>query len=540
MVHKGGEKPRIVAIASGKGGVGKTSVSVNLAWALAEAGMSVLILDADLGLSNVDILLNMNPPLTLEDVLFRGVPMEEAIVSARPGVDILSGSSGVQRMAELDRARRGRLVREFAKLDRYDYILVDNSPGITSQIVSLCLSSRDIVILATPEATAITDAYALIKVLKESGLWWSPMLLINRARSPEQARKVFDRIKATAQKYMKMNCSYLGCLPEDRAVARAALERKPVVEIAPGSGYTRALVKVAASLVTLGESRKGHQVTSDGFMNQYSIRLQQLPRVAAFSGGPSGSAVDTSLVTRAMEELGQVERLLRELGTGKPVRSREGVVDLAMKSLIQARNDLLRFVPGYREETAAKAEPASQPAGRLSSEPRPGVKPAAHFVAPKPATPSVVKSALVPQPGQTTLAPMRMSKPQPVDRDVLPSLPVMKRPARKRALLVCPEQGLREVIFELMDGMDVEVDMGDVARPVNSDMYDFCVFSMSRPGQGVRQWFRQNNKVPIVVLEGFETRKYDFVTENLNSAIVLKKPFNIDELVGVFRGLSQA
>lgn len=191
---------RTLAIASGKGGAGKTSLAVNLAFALARTGSRVCLLDADLGLSNVDIVLGITTDYTLEDVLFGGLPMEQAVTPVGPGVDVVAGSSGVARLAELTRQQRARLAGQFAKLSAYDFLLVDNSPGISRQVSALCLACQELVVVVNPEAPSMTDAYALIKVLKENGLCKSPAVVVNRAENAAQAHSEgFSRISATCE-----------------------------------------------------------------------------------------------------------------------------------------------------------------------------------------------------------------------------------------------------------------------------------------------------------------------------------------------------
>ncbi|EPR37410.1 Cobyrinic acid ac-diamide synthase [Desulfovibrio sp. X2] len=239
---------RVIAIASGKGGVGKTSVAVNTAVALAESGQRVCLLDADLGLANVDILLGLSPDKTLEDVLFDGLPLERALVPVCRGLDVLPGSSGVQRMANLSAQARTRLVREVEKLADYDFLIVDNSPGISPQIVSLCLAAQEVVVVTTPEATSVTDAYALIKVMKGRGLARRPLLLVNRARGEAQARLVFEKVDQTARRYLGQDCAFLGTILDDPSMARAAALRRPVSDVSAASPATTGFRHLAATL----------------------------------------------------------------------------------------------------------------------------------------------------------------------------------------------------------------------------------------------------------------------------------------------------
>ncbi len=253
---------RIIAIASGKGGVGKTNVTLNLAWALARQGRRVCLLDADLGLSNVDVLLGIRPEKGLEQVLFEGLPLREAVTGVATGIDLVPGSSGVARMAELDRAQRQRLAREFALLSGYDFVLVDNSPGISPQVLGLCLAAQELVLVVNPEITSLTDAYALVKVLHGRGLTWPPLVLVNRSPGETEARLLFRRIQHTAQKHLGLNCAYLGALPEDPRVARAAALQRPVLEAFPDCPFALAMAEAARKLslaasASAGRARSG-------------------------------------------------------------------------------------------------------------------------------------------------------------------------------------------------------------------------------------------------------------------------------------------
>ena|GEM_PF-424953 len=290
-------QPKIIAVASGKGGAGKTNVTLNLAWALSRLGHRVCILDADLGLSNVDVLLGIVPQRTLEQVLFERLPLELAITPVATGIDLVPGFSGVARMAELTRAMRTRLVREFSALSGYEYLLVDNSPGISQQVLALCLSAQELVVVVNPEVTSLTDAYALIKVLRGRGLSWPPLVLVNRAPNAQAAELAFRRIQATAQKHLSLNCVSLGHLPEDAAVARAAALQRAVLEAFPQSPFARAVAEAAGRLTRAAGASAGRGKDAASFWDE-SVRALQRAQEAepirqAAPPAPSARIVDS-------------------------------------------------------------------------------------------------------------------------------------------------------------------------------------------------------------------------------------------------------
>ncbi len=282
-----GALPKIICVASGKGGAGKTNVTLNLAWALARTGRSVCILDADLGLSNVDVLLGLTPQHTLDQVLFEGLPLSQIIIPVATGIDLIPGSSGVARMAELTRSARLRLVREFAALSGYDYLLVDNSPGISPQVLALCLAAQELVVVVNPEVTSLTDAYALIKVLSTRGLTWPPLVLVNRSQSAQAAELALRRIQATAQKHLHLNCTSLGHLPEDASVARASALQRPVLEAFPQSPFAQAMVQVAARLA--GAARESARRGKDA-ASFWDASVRVLQQTAPAQTGAGGTA----------------------------------------------------------------------------------------------------------------------------------------------------------------------------------------------------------------------------------------------------------
>jgi MinD-like ATPase involved in chromosome partitioning or flagellar assembly len=231
---------RIISIASGKGGVGKTSFTLNFAWRLAMKGKRVCLLDADLGMANIDVILNLNPTYTLDNVLFEDVPMEKALIEFTGNLDIIPGGSGVARMAALNRAQRERLFTEFGKLNGYDYLLIDNSPGVIPSVISFCVPSKEVMVIVTPEATALTDGFALIKVLYENGLSHPPLLIVNKS-TQKMALNIFERMRSAAKKHLGKGIIFLGGVPNDPRFQEEFRHHIPVTGLFPSSAVTAAI-----------------------------------------------------------------------------------------------------------------------------------------------------------------------------------------------------------------------------------------------------------------------------------------------------------
>ncbi|GAU07688.1 MinD/ParA family protein [Desulfoplanes formicivorans] len=296
---------RIIAFASGKGGAGKTTMAVNIGLALASMGQKVCLLDADLGLSNVDLVMGLDSPSkTLEDVLFHDLPLEEVIVPVAANMNLIPGSSGISRMAELPREQRAVLVDEFKKLDGYDFLLIDNSPGLSRQVVSLCLSARELIVVVNPEVTSLVDAYALIKVLRENGLWSRPRIIVNRAESMGDAKRIFATLHATLEKYLNLKCSLLGVIPLD-AQAKTAFSKQPFFLSHPHSPAARC-TQFIAKRILVQESRHWKKGRPEEFWESTLTRIKQRPR---FDLELSSQQLDTDLAAYAKvapEELGNV------------------------------------------------------------------------------------------------------------------------------------------------------------------------------------------------------------------------------------------
>ncbi|WP_051445419.1 MinD/ParA family protein [Desulfocurvus vexinensis] len=526
-----GQPPtRVICVASGKGGVGKTSLATGLAFALAARGNRVCLLDADLGLANVDIVLGVSPDKTLEDVLFGGVPMAEAIVPVAPGVDLVSGASGVPRLAELTRAERMRLAAQFAALDGYDYLIVDNSPGISAQVVSLCLSARDLVVVATPDATAITDAYALIKVLTRSGLWWSPFICVNRARGRQQGRLVFEKLRATAGKHLGLNCRYLGCVLEDEAVGLAASLRKPVAEAAPRSGAARDLAALAQTLDEADTPGRRRDVSPQRFLDGSVMRLKQE------RGALAGIARTT-------------ERFQRELATAAPARQDQERLQEGLARLGRGLDRLERLHgPAGQADRARLMAAMRAELAALRAVLAPGQAPAAgpgRAPAPVPPLPPRRPGSLdlPPAPsaqGDETLPGMRaaLAALAEASAPAAPAAGAPGGPRQDRALLVCPPSPMREVLAEVLAGAGLRPEAVHPRALNGGDHfagYRLGLVCWDAPARDLERVVARAGSTPVLMLRGFRhTPGHEPDLTGL-PVTVLHKPFQVQDLYGAIR-----
>lgn len=238
---------RTITVASGKGGVGKTNVVANLAIAMRKAGKEVLIFDADLGLSNVDILFALSPRYNIRHVIEGRMRLADVIVEGPHGVRILPASSGVQELTRLDEFQKRRLIEEFESyVGEIDVLLIDTSAGISDNVAFFCIASQEIVVVTSPEPTSFTDAYALIKVLCTRYQEKRFSVLVNSARSPEEARAVFGSLSLAANRFLNISVDYLGYIPFDSAVPEAVRAQRPFLDMFPDRPASRKVAELAA------------------------------------------------------------------------------------------------------------------------------------------------------------------------------------------------------------------------------------------------------------------------------------------------------
>lgn len=241
---------RSIAIVSGKGGVGKSSLTANLALALTRRGKRVMVVDGDLSLANVDLLFGLVPKRNLGDVVFGQCSIEDVCLTTPDGVRLLPAASGVAELASLDEVRRERLIRELSRLEEsVDLFLIDTGSGIGEGTLHWARAADRALVVTTPEPTAFADAYAIVKVLAQGKLREMPALVVNLTGSPREGKETARRIRVVAERFLGFRPDYLGSVPNDDAVGRAVRQQEPFLRMFPHSPAALAVTKLAESLV---------------------------------------------------------------------------------------------------------------------------------------------------------------------------------------------------------------------------------------------------------------------------------------------------
>ncbi len=241
---------RVISVTSGKGGVGKTSFSVNLAIQFKKLGKRVVILDADFGLSNVEVMLGIRPKYNLADLIFHEKSIEDIITMGPMDIGFISGGSGVQELVNLDKHQIKLLISKIAMLDSlYDIIIIDTGAGISDAVLEFVLSSPEIMMVVTPEPTSITDAYALLKAVNRKKEFDASKktirILSNRVESEEEGTEIFNKLNTVSSKFLNVPLQYIGFLMNNAKVSRAVIDQKPLSISEPEGEIARAIQDIA-------------------------------------------------------------------------------------------------------------------------------------------------------------------------------------------------------------------------------------------------------------------------------------------------------
>lgn len=241
---------RVMAITSGKGGVGKSNLTANFATLAAKAGHRVLVIDGDLGLANVEILMGLSPRHHLGHLLDGSANLEQVLAEGPHGVKILPGGSGVRSLTTLDDSQKMRLMAALDEIeDRFDVVLIDTGAGIGDNVLFFVGGAQQALLVVTPEPTSLTDAYACVKVLSLEGGVQNFDVVVNAAPTEQVARETFDKLCAVTGRFLKARMRFAGWVPRDENVHRAVLAQKPVVLAFPQSPAARAFNQVTDSIL---------------------------------------------------------------------------------------------------------------------------------------------------------------------------------------------------------------------------------------------------------------------------------------------------
>ena len=263
---------RVITVTSGKGGVGKSNVSINLAIQFAKLGQRVIILDADFGLANIEIMFGTVPKHNLCDLIYQGKDITEIITWGPGGVGFISGGSGIAGLSNLNREYLTYIIQNLAKLDSMaDIIIVDTGAGISDAVLEFLVASGEIILVTTPEPTSITDSYSLLKALNRHPRFDREMtqirVLTNRVENVQEGKILFQKLSVVVTRYLKLPLSYLGAVPQDALLSKAVMQQMPVSLQNENAKSTKAFYDISQILM-FGES--GANVRKRGMAGFFS------------------------------------------------------------------------------------------------------------------------------------------------------------------------------------------------------------------------------------------------------------------------------
>lgn len=256
---------RVITVTSGKGGVGKSNISLNLAIQFSRLRKRVVILDADFGLANIEVMLGIRPQYNLSDVIFRGRNVGEIITKGPGNIGFVSGGSGIHELTNLTSGQLKILVNVMYQLDSIaDIIIIDTGAGISDNVMEMILSSAEILLVATPEPASITDAYVLLKTLKNQEGYNKDSLKIrllgNRTQNKDEGRELFEKLDSVVGRFLGMEMDYMGAVPYDSFLQKAVMKQRPVSLAYPNAPSSKAIQELASIL----ENRSSRYISPAG------------------------------------------------------------------------------------------------------------------------------------------------------------------------------------------------------------------------------------------------------------------------------------
>jgi flagellar biosynthesis protein FlhG len=247
---------RVITVTSGKGGVGKTNIAVNLAISLSEYGFKVIILDADFGLANIDVIFGIVPQFTLVDVINNKKNIFDILTEGPKNIKFISGGSGVEQLAKLDKVQLEKFVENISFLDKLaDYIIIDTGAGVSESVLSFVMAADEVLLVTTPEPTSITDAYALIKMVANRDKTKPIKLIVNRAETQAEAENILKKLSLVAEKFLLVKLSPLGFLINDDLIPKSVRMQQPFTIAFPKSNAAKQIRDICKKLVQIRVER---------------------------------------------------------------------------------------------------------------------------------------------------------------------------------------------------------------------------------------------------------------------------------------------
>jgi flagellar biosynthesis protein FlhG len=247
------KKPRIITVTSGKGGVGKSNIVVNLAIILQKLGKKVMIFDADIGMSNDDVLMGFLPKYNVFDIIFSNKVIEEVLVTGPYGVKLLPGGAGLSKTGELTSEEIDRVIDQLDKVQDLDFIIMDTGAGINRSVLGFIACCEELVIVTTPEPTSLTDAYCLLKAVNHFNLKNSAKVIINRVTDVREGELTYNKFNKAVSSFLRLTLEYLGSVYEDRKLTQAVRAQQPLVIIHPNCEAARSLENIANNIIGKSE-----------------------------------------------------------------------------------------------------------------------------------------------------------------------------------------------------------------------------------------------------------------------------------------------